>query len=168
MRHHQRMEPAGEPSPLTADRHVQRVGAYGVVSHPSSSEPQVLLVRLTDRTPFPGTWSLPGGRVEVGEHPEDAVQRELLEETGLTGRVVGLLAVGSQVRDYYHAERPDLLYHAIRILYRVEVESTGPLVVHDADGSSDTPTWFPVAAMAELSLTPVAELARSHLPAARQ
>jgi hypothetical protein len=39
-------------------------------------------------------------------------------------------------------------------------------VVHDADGSSDTPTWFPVAAVAELRLTPVAELARSHLSSA--
>jgi len=158
------MEPAGEPSPLTADRHVQRVGAYGVVSHPSSSEPQLLLVRLTARTPFPGAWSLPGGRVEVGEHPADAVLRELGEETGLAGRVVGLLDVGSQVRDAYHAERPDLLYHAIRILYRVEVEAAGPLVVHDTDGSSDAPTWVPLPMLAELPLTPVAKLALSHLP----
>ena len=164
------MEPAdrGASLPLPADAHVQRVGAYGLVSHPTSSEPQLLLVRLTDRTPFPGAWSLPGGRVEVGEHPVEAVLRELHEETGLRGRVVGLLDVGSQVRDAYHAERPDLLYHAIRILYRVEVTLAGPLVVHDAEGSSDTPTWFPVAAIAELPLTPVAELARTHLPAAPQ
>ncbi|MFY9717286.1 MAG: NUDIX domain-containing protein [Thermoplasmata archaeon] len=54
----------------------------------------VLLVRRR-RPPFAGTWALPGGFVEPSESVEEAAERELLEETGLRGRRLGLLGVYS-------------------------------------------------------------------------
>lgn len=42
----------------------------------------VLLVQR-GRAPSAGTWSLPGGRIERGETPEQAAVREVREETGL-------------------------------------------------------------------------------------
>jgi 8-oxo-dGTP pyrophosphatase MutT (NUDIX family) len=43
---------------------------------------KVLLIQRS-RKPYFGMWSLPGGRLEPGETPEQAAQREVLEETGL-------------------------------------------------------------------------------------
>jgi 8-oxo-dGTP diphosphatase len=50
---------------------------------------RVLLVRKT----YGNRWDLPGGYVEVGESPGDAVRREVLEEIGIARKPVRLLAV---------------------------------------------------------------------------
>ena len=42
----------------------------------------ILLVQR-GRNPLKGYWSLPGGLIETGEAIEDALRREVLEETGL-------------------------------------------------------------------------------------
>lgn len=137
----------------------QRVAAYGLIQRGD----RVLLVRLTELTPTPGAWSLPGGGIEHGEHPAVAVVRELYEETGLAGRVVELLDVDSHLRESLNDQ--DLLerYHAVRILYRLDVEHEGPMRVIDVDGSSDSPTWHPIADLDALLLSPIAQLARRHL-----
>lgn len=43
---------------------------------------RVLLIQR-NRKPYFGMWTLPGGRLEPGESPEEAAQREVLEEVGL-------------------------------------------------------------------------------------
>jgi 8-oxo-dGTP diphosphatase len=59
---------------------IRCVGA--IIRDPSG---RLLLVRR-GHEPAMGTWSLPGGRVEPGESDEEAVAREVLEETGLVVR----------------------------------------------------------------------------------
>lgn len=50
-----------------------------------------LLVVLRGQEPSAGTWSIPGGRVERGESDDDAVAREVREETGLVVRAGALV-----------------------------------------------------------------------------
>ncbi len=53
---------------------------------------RVLLVRR-GREPLKGEWSLPGGAVELGETLEEAIGREVAEETGVEVRVLQLVEV---------------------------------------------------------------------------
>ncbi len=138
---------------------IQRVAAYGVVQR----NDRLLLVRLTDLSASPGAWSLPGGGIDHGEDPAEAVVRELYEETGLQGRVVALLDVDSHMRESVIGQEVLQGNHARRILYRVEVDSDGPLQVIDVDGSSDTPSWHELSDLGNLQLSPIAEVARRHL-----
>ncbi|NHC45684.1 NUDIX domain-containing protein [Motilibacter aurantiacus] len=59
----------------------------GVVTGPDGR----LLVVQRAHAPSAGLWSVPGGKVEPGEADEEAVAREVAEETGLTVRVGRLL-----------------------------------------------------------------------------
>ena len=69
------------------------VPCVGAVVHDATG--RLLLIRR-GHAPHAGSWSLPGGRVEAGETPERAVEREVREETGLVvraGRPVGRVQI---------------------------------------------------------------------------
>ena len=57
----------------------------------------ILLVKSTYNRFHP--WGLPGGSLEYGEHPEEAVIREVMEETHLTICIEKLLLVSSWTPD---------------------------------------------------------------------
>ena len=56
-----------------------------------------LLVIERGNDPLKGLWSVPGGRLELGEALADAALRELAEETGLRGRVEGLCGIAERI-----------------------------------------------------------------------
>ena len=50
----------------------------------SDGRPSLLLIKRKNE-PYKDMWAIPGGFIEIDEELEDAVARELEEETGLTG-----------------------------------------------------------------------------------
>ena len=85
------------------------VGVGGVVVR----DGRVLLVQRA-REPMASRWTLPGGAVEVGETLEEAVRRELREETGLRVRVLELVEAFERiVRDTRRRPR----YHYVLLDY---------------------------------------------------
>ena len=50
-----------------------------------NSNNEVLLLLRDDRVdiPFPNMWDIPGGKVEVGETPEQTIRREIMEELSI-------------------------------------------------------------------------------------
>jgi len=85
-----------------------RVGVGGVLVR----DGKVLLIRR-GKEPLRGRWVVPGGTVEVGETLEEAVTREVLEETGLVVRPREVVTVFDRI------ERRDgeVLYHYVIIDY---------------------------------------------------
>ena len=100
-------------SRLYPSRPILGVGAL-VLMH----DGRVVLVKRKHE-PSAGTWTLPGGAVELGETVEAALMREILEETGLAVEigpvieVVDRILVGEDGRVAYHFVVVDYLCRAV-------------------------------------------------------
>ncbi len=79
---------------------------------------RVLLVER-GREPLKGYWSLPGGVLEAGERLEDGIRREVLEETGLYVRPLGIFEVFERLN---HDDRGRLEYHFVLVDFLCRVE----------------------------------------------
>jgi 8-oxo-dGTP diphosphatase len=137
---------------VTEPARIQRVAAYNVCI---DSDDRLLVCRLSEITEAPGSWTLPGGGIEFGEHPEAAALRELHEETGLIGSITELLAVDSMHRPAREGERATD-YHSIRIIYRTAIE--GGDLVHETDESTDRAAWCTRDELATMPLVSTSHL----------
>lgn len=124
------------------------MAAYAVVLRERSGMVEILLSRLAPRISRTEMWTLPGGGVDHGEDPRDALIREIHEETGLAA------TIGERARVYSahmpRAPRDGQLVdaHAIRIVYDgwVAPDAPAPRVV-EVDGSTVDAAWQPLDAV---------------------
>ncbi len=104
-----------------------------------SKEDKILLIRRKN-DPFKGRYALPGGFVEYGETVEDAVLREIKEETGLSTEINNLIGV------YSDPDR-DPRGHTVSVVFDLKIKK-GKL-----ESSSDalSADFFPMEDLPELS-----------------
>jgi len=62
---------------------------------------RLLMVRR-GKAPAEGLWTIPGGRVEKGEYLSDALEREVMEETGLNVTAGALLGIFEVIGDPHY------------------------------------------------------------------
>ncbi|MFF3323195.1 NUDIX hydrolase [Streptomyces sp. NPDC002889] len=95
------------------------------------------------------SWTLPGGRVEHGEDPFDAVIREVAEETGCDAVVERLLGVDSRVVPAADRPLPGLSEHQnVGIFYRARI--TGGQLRPEPNGETAESVWTPIPEVARL------------------
>ena len=106
---------------------------------------RVLLVER-GKPPLVGYWSLPGGVVETGERLEQALIREVFEETGLN-------VTANQIATVFERIMPDpsggCEYHYVLIDFYCSIEGG---VLRPGDDSKNV-QWFDIADLAELPMT---------------
>jgi 8-oxo-dGTP pyrophosphatase MutT (NUDIX family) len=137
----------------------QRVAAYALLRR----DREVLLARIAPHIRANG-WALPGGGVDHGEDPREALRREIYEETGLhaePGRIVDVYST------HFTGARPDGLvedYHGIGLIYEAEILPQSRDVephVTDVGGSTDLAAWVPLDEAHALQLSGAARHALS-------
>lgn len=126
---------------------VSRYGAHGILCQDNQ-----ILLTLKASGPYKGLWGLPGGGIEFGESPEEALKREFLEEVALAVHHAQLLCVASSNSQYSVHGEPHLFHH-IGIIYKI-IRSSSVLDRVPEDESC----WMSLSQIDLDQLTPFAKL----------
>ncbi|WGT46663.1 NUDIX hydrolase [Tessaracoccus lacteus] len=130
-------------------RRHQRLGAYALVF----SERGILGTVNSSATRVPGTWALPGGGIDSGESPSEAVLREIYEETGQDTEIDRVLSLESE--HWVGRSMAGVLedFHALRVIYSAVCDNPTDPVVHDVGGSTLRSAWVPLRSWRSLHWT---------------
>jgi len=124
----------GEKILLPSDRLIFRPSVYAIIRH----EDHVLLLNMRST----GKLFLPGGGSEVGEWLEEALHREVREETGLEIEIERFVAFKE---DFFYYNPSDFAFHGLMFFYLCK-PLTFELAADDQieDDEVDAPRWVSI------------------------
>jgi 8-oxo-dGTP diphosphatase len=113
---------------------------------------------LKNRGPYTGCWDLPGGRIEFGETPVQALAREVYEEIGLQLLTATPLDNLSTCVSFENENGEATELHHIGIIYACGVAAPEELRRSGDDQDASEARWVPVDEAEGLGLTPFARI----------
>ncbi|MFQ5442795.1 MAG: NUDIX hydrolase [Thermodesulfobacteriota bacterium] len=118
---------------MTAER---RISSGGVIFRPAGHKVEVALIS----TKGGKVWGLPKGLVEEGENIARTAHREVKEETGLDGVILGKIG---HIEYFFTFKEDERLTRVFKIVYFFLMECTGG-DVSDHDSEVEECRWFPI------------------------
>lgn len=103
------------PSKAPSKVNLSRTGVYGLVQ----KEEKLLLVKQ-QRGPHAGKWDLPGGKIELEETVEEALQREFVEEVGLSFDSMKFYCNITATIEGINEENIPYILHQIGLIYQID------------------------------------------------
>ena len=124
-------------------RRVDETSAGGLVlDHRGASASAALIGRLDRRGRL--LWSLPKGHLEAGETEEDTAVREVAEETGIRGRVIGKLGT----IDFWFVADGRRVHKTVHHFLLVALDPVHGLELSDEDVEVSEVAWVPLVDVA--------------------
>lgn len=125
-------------------RRVDETSAGGLVlDRIGSGASGALIGRLDRRGRL--LWSLPKGHLELGETQEQTAVREVREETGIAGSVVGKLGI----IDFWFVAEGRRIHKTVHHFLLLAIDPADGLTLSDEDVEVSEVAWVPLALVAD-------------------
>lgn len=122
----------GKTKQVPKEKLAFRPSAYAIIVN----DGKVLLLNTTHT----GTYSLPGGGIEIGETIEEALKREVREETSLEIEIVSFYRFEEQ---FFYYDPADAAFHSFLFFYICRPRTVEICQDHEInDDSVDSPQWI--------------------------
>jgi len=132
----------------------KQLGAYALIT----KNDKILLINKVSG-PYDGLLDLPGGTIEFGETPEDALKRELFEEVGIEIKDYELFDANSICFDWFYNEDVLIKVHHTGIFYKInnydgEIKNT--IEIDNKNDDSLGASFYKINELTESKLSKIA------------